>query len=181
MKRLTLLALGLAVAAGCTVTSSPGPAYPANEPPPPPSDATSEAPPPPPPPSDSGAQASGRIRVRWHLDTGWRPEKQWEELGALNVSGQKDEDSVQGHIPRKRWSALAFTVVNSDLDVYDVVLHLPGGRAYVPELKHHFTEGQRTIVIELPKGADLIEMATFRYGAEKGGGKARVKIYGLPQ
>jgi hypothetical protein len=187
MKRLTLIALALAMTASCTVTSSPsGPAYPSEPPPPPPEEHGShqhEGPPPPPPSSDSGVSVSGRIRVKWRVDRAWAPmaQKEWIELGRAVVKPGTTDQHVQGRVARQTWRALAFRVEGTNpLDVYDVILHLGGGKGeYAPEIKHTFREGERTVIIDLPEHAESIESMTFRYGSVTTGG-ASVILYGLP-
>jgi hypothetical protein len=128
------------------------------------------------------AGVSGRIRVQWRLDRGWAPmaQKEWVEIGRAVVKPGTTDQDMQGRIARQTWTALAFRVEgNTPLDVYDVVLHLGNGGQYVPEIKHTFREGERTVIIDLPRGAELIKSLTFRYGSITQGGSG-VVIYGLP-
>jgi len=128
----------------------------------------------PPPPLD----VRERIPVRGRVERGWK-RRGWVDVGAVNVHGVDDHDTMIGRIGAQPWRALAINVLNADLDLYDVVLRLPGGRAYSPDLKHRFAPGERTIVIDLPPGAELIQSIDFRYGRERGEGKARIQVWAL--
>ena len=190
MKRLTLIALALAMTASCTVTSSPaGPSGPSEPPPPPPEEhgrrhehRQDAAPPVPGSDPAPSAGVSGRIRVRWRLDRGWAPavQKDWVEVGKARVAPGSTDQHMEGHIGRQTWGALALRMEgNNAVDVYDVVLELANGNAYVPEIKHTFRDGERTVIIDLPKSAELIRSLTFRYGSVTQGGSTFV-VYGLP-
>jgi hypothetical protein len=113
------------------------------------------------------------------------PDERWESrgwmlLGSLTVDGKSDSQSMAGALGKSKFARLAIHVTGAELDLHDIVLTHADDRTYSPDFRHHFSSKSRTIVFDLPPERQLSRAIRFRYGAEKGGGKARLELWGLP-
>jgi len=125
-----------------------------NAPPPPPA-------PPAPPPAPS-----------------WDP-KGWTLLGERTVDGRYDHDRIDVGRYEGKFSKLTLVVDDSDLELIDLSIKFDRGAPWHPEVSHFFREGQRTRAIDFPGDERTIRRIDIRYRNLPGGGRARVRIYGL--
>lgn len=140
-----------------TRTQPPPPApepAPAPEPPPPPPEPV----PPPPPPQ-------------------WSPDG-WEMLGEATVNGKKDKDKLKVGKKAGSYTRIALVVVDSSLEMFDVVVKFGNGDKWSPDTRLVFAENDQSRVMDLPGDARKIKEVTFKYGNLAGGGKAKVQLWG---
>jgi len=163
---LSVLAVALISTSGCFVQSEPAPARPvarAPEPAPAPT-------PPPPAPSSEPAPPPAQA---------WDPTG-WELLGETIVQGKHDRDEVKVGKKEGRFRRIAIVVLDSQLEMFDVVVKLGNGEKFSPDTRLIFDESSRSRAIDLPGEARFIKKVEFRYGNLPGGGKARVQLWAKP-
>jgi hypothetical protein len=88
----------------------------------------------------------------------------WVQLGERTVNGRGDRDII--HVGRRegRFRQLQFTIENSSLEMYDMIVYFGDGSSYSPPTRLVFHPGQASRVIDLPGGARVIKRVEFRYG-----------------
>jgi hypothetical protein len=111
--------------------------------------------------------------VSGHPDmTGWRL------MGDAQVSGQFERAIVRVGKPEGRVARLMLVVMDSNLEVGDVVIQFGNGQRLSPGLRHAFADGSRSRAIELPGHVRFIRGVELVHGAVTPGGRARVEIWG---
>ncbi len=103
----------------------------------------------------------------------------WTMLGERTVNGRTDRDRIPVGRNSGRYSKLTIVVLDSDLELVDFGVNFGRGRAWHPPLKHYFREGQRTHAIDLPGDDRRIKNISIRYRNLRGGGRARVQVWGF--
>ena len=68
-------------------------------------------------------------------------------------------------------------VLDSDLELIDFAVKFDSGRPYRPATRHHFREGSRSRIFDLPGDDRVIRQIDLRYKNTAGGGSARVQIW----
>ena len=121
---------------------------------------TPPVPPPPPPSRDD-----------------WDP-KGWTLLGSQAVDGKRDRDVYKVGRTGGKFDRIMLVVKESDLELVDFVVTFENGTKVEPKLRHTFREGARTRGIDLPGDVRLIRQIDVQYGNLRGGGRARLEIYG---
>jgi hypothetical protein len=122
-----------------------------------------DAPPPAPPPAPAPA---------------WDP-RGWTLLGERTVDGNYDHDRIDVGRYEGKFTRLTIVVENSDLELIDLSIKFGHGEPWHPEVSHFFREGQRTRAIDFPGDERTIKHIDFKYRNLRGGGRARVAVYGL--
>jgi hypothetical protein len=100
----------------------------------------------------------------------------WQLLGEQTVKGKRDRDTIIVGGYEGKFDELQLSVLDSDIELKDVVVHFMNGEKWSPGLKHSFKEGQRSRAIDLPgkdRGIAKIELV---YANTPGGGAARVQV-----
>lgn len=120
--------------------------------------APTPAPPPPPPPV-------------WD-------DRGWTLLGEQTVSGKADLDRIVIGKDDGKFRQLTIVVLDSDLQMNDLVVFFGNGDTFNPKLKQFFKDGSRTRVIDLPRKRRFIDKIEMSYGNLPGGGRARVQVWG---
>lgn len=118
-------------------------------------------PPPPPPPAEPAFDPAG-----------------WTLLGSQWVDGKKDRDFYPVGKAKGRFDRIVIVVKESDLEMDDFVITFENKEKFEPKLKHVFKEGTRSRSIDLPGSDRYIKDIMVKYANLKGGGRARVEIYG---
>jgi len=134
---------------------------PAPPPPPPPPPPVVHRPPPPPPQAAPAFDARG-----------------WTLLGEQTVDRKVDRDTIRVGRRAGGFRHITLVVLDSDLELLDMVIHFGNGEEARPVVKHVFREGQRSRAIDLPGDARLIKSIDLVYKNLPGGGPARVQVYG---
>ncbi len=101
----------------------------------------------------------------------------WSPISTSTVDGKRDRDSfkVDG---RPTYTSLVFVVADSDLELFDVVVHFGNGEKFSPPTRLVFAQGTRSRVIDLPGKARHIRSIDVCYGNLPGGGRARLEVWG---
>lgn len=102
----------------------------------------------------------------------------WEKLGQRMVNGKADRDRIVVGRSEGRFRRVVIVVENSSLEMYDMDIEFTDGSRYSPKLRHKFAKNSRSQVIDLPGGARTIRSVTFKYGNLRGGGAARIELWG---
>ena len=129
--------------------------------------------------------AHAQVKVRDH-----RPERKvvaqpvwdsngWTSLGERTVQGKRDRDTIKVGAKDGTFSKITIVVEDSDLELFDVVVHFSNGETYSPTTRHYFKEGSRTGVIDLPGKARHIKKVVFKYGNLGRRSRARVQLWGF--
>lgn len=114
------------------------------------------------------------IRVEGALDT-----RAWANLGAINVKADRTSDRLEGVVGRGKYSRLAIVAKNGELDLDGVVVTFADGTTLAPSFKHHFRDGGRAVVIDLPANKPAATAVDVRYGNDRGAGRTRLEVFGL--
>jgi hypothetical protein len=102
----------------------------------------------------------------------------WTMLGERHVdSNREDYDRIDVPRSERRFSKLTVVVLDSDLEMIDMVIHLGHGEPFHPEINAFFRENTRTKVIDLPGDERRIRGIEFRYRNLPGGGRARIQVW----
>jgi hypothetical protein len=101
----------------------------------------------------------------------------WTLLGERQVAGKADLDRIVVGKDNRTSQQLTLVVLDSALELNDIVVFFGNGQTFNPKLKTLFTEGARSRVIDLPKDRRTIEKVEMSYGNLPGGGRARLQIW----
>jgi hypothetical protein len=111
--------------------------------------------------------------VAGHPDmTGWRL------LGDAQVTGQFDRSVIRVGKYEGRVARVMLVVMDSNLDVNDVVIQFGNGQRWSPGLRRSFADGSRSRAIDLPGHVRFIRGVELVRGAVPPGGRARAEIWG---
>jgi len=102
----------------------------------------------------------------------------WQLLGSQTVDGHRDRDTIVVGRYEGKFDQLTMVVSDSDLEMRDMTVVFGNGERFSAPLKHVFREGQRSRAIDLPGDNRMIAKIELAYANIKGGGKARVDVYG---
>jgi len=102
----------------------------------------------------------------------------WTLLGSQTVDGRRDRDTIAVGKQEGRFDQLTMVVVDSDLEMLDFLITFGNNETFAPNVRHVFRESSRTRVIDLPGNDRFIKRIDLKYANIRGGGKARVEIWG---
>ena len=105
--------------------------------------------------------------------------KGWTLLGERTVDGRYDHDKIDVGRYEGKFTKLTVVVDDSDLELIDLSIKFDRGAPWHPALTHFFREGQRSRAIDFPGDERTIRRIEMRYRNLPGGGRARVRVYGL--
>jgi hypothetical protein len=77
-----------------------------------------------------------------------------------------------------KFDQLQLVVLDSDIELKDLVVYFSNGEKWSPSLKTSFKEGQRSRAIDLPGSNRQIAKIELLYQNTPGGGAAKVAVYG---
>ncbi|HSS02323.1 MAG TPA: hypothetical protein VLM79_34930 [Kofleriaceae bacterium] len=101
----------------------------------------------------------------------------WKLLGERSVNGRYDHDTISVGSYKGRFEKLSMVVLGSDLELLDFEVRFVSGRPYRPATRHHFREGSRSRIFDLPGSDRAIRSIELRYKNVPGGGNAKVQIW----
>jgi hypothetical protein len=111
--------------------------------------------------------------VAGHPDmTGWRL------LGDAAVTGQFERAIIRVGKPEGRIARVMLVVMDSNVEVGDVIIQFGNGQRWSPGLRHAFADGSRSRAIDLPGQVRFIRGVELVHGAVPPGGRARAEIWG---
>ncbi len=109
---------------------------------------------------------------------GW-DRKGWVKLGERTVNGKFDHDKVDVGKYEGKFTKLTMYVEKSDLELNDFEVTFGNGERWHPaDVKWLFKEGTRTRVIDLPGDERIIKSINLKYSNTRGGGNAKVEVWG---
>ncbi|MEZ4365033.1 MAG: hypothetical protein R2939_01955 [Kofleriaceae bacterium] len=103
--------------------------------------------------------------------------KGWQLMSSTVVNGKRDRDAFPVDA-RPSYTKVMFLVEDSDLELFDIVIHFGNGETFSPPTRLVFKEGSRSRAIDLPGKARHIKAIDARYGNLPGGGRARLEVWG---
>jgi hypothetical protein len=102
----------------------------------------------------------------------------WIKLGERTVNGKIDRDSIVVGRSEGKFTKLTLAVDGSDLELLSFVVTFANGQKFSPAVKHHFKEGARTRVIDLPGDERIIQRIDFTYkNVRDGKGNAHLEVW----
>jgi hypothetical protein len=107
-----------------------------------------------------------------------RADRGWTSLGEQTVNGKNDRDVIKVGAAEGKFTKLVLRIEGSDLELHDMIVHFGNGDTFEPKLRHHFREGARTQVIDLPGDARTVTKVEFRYSNLGRDGQAKVELFG---
>jgi hypothetical protein len=111
--------------------------------------------------------------VAGHPDmTGWRL------LGDAQVTGQFERSVIRVGKYEGRVARVMLVIMDSNLEVNDVVIQFGNGQRWSPGLRRAFADGSRSRAIDLPGHVRFIRGVELVRGAVPPGGRARAEIWG---
>src|SRR3569833_1586380 len=108
---------------------------------------------------------------------GW-DSKGWVKLGERTVNGHLDNDRIEVGKYEGKFSKLTMYVENSELDLLDFEVLFGNGVCFFLVVRYTFKEGTRTRVIDLSGDECVIKSINLKYKNTRGGGDAKVEIWG---
>jgi len=122
------------------------------------------------------------VTVQEGSDSGDRKleRKGWVKLGERLVNGKVDRDTISTTNADTRFRRLFIVVEHSSVEIFDMDIEFANGEHYSPNLKHRFSENERSKQIDLPGADRNVRSISFKYGNLPGGGAATVEVWGLP-
>ena len=124
-------------------------------------------------PPPAGPATAPPPSVAGHPDmTGWRL------LGDGWVTGQFERQIVRVGKYEGRVARVMLVIMDSNLDVGDVVIQFGNGQRWSPGLRHSFGDGSRSRAIDLPGHVRFIRGVELVHGAVSAGGRAHAELWG---
>ena len=102
----------------------------------------------------------------------------WTMLGSLAVTGKLDHDMIPIGKDEGKFRQLTLVVLDSDVEVDRFRIEFGNGQPLEVPVRHFFKEGSRSRVIDLPGDKRVIKNIHLVYGNTRGGGRARVEVWG---
>jgi len=122
-----------------------------------------------PPPAGLGPPPA----VAGHPDmTGWRL------MGDGWAAGTFEREFIHVGKYEGRVARVMLVVMNSNLEIGDVVIQFGSGQRLSPGLRHEFADGSRSRPIELPGHVRFIRGVELVRGVVEPGGRAHIEIWG---
>lgn len=103
----------------------------------------------------------------------------WEKLGSKKVSFKLDRDVLHVGAREGGYTKLKVVVTGGNVNMHKMVVEYANGTKDNIALKHNFSRGSDTRVIDLQGGKRLIKDITFWYDTKNASNKrAKVHVYG---
>jgi hypothetical protein len=102
----------------------------------------------------------------------------WTLLGEEKVQGRRDRDTITVGRYQGQFDQVQLVVLDSDIELRDMTITFTNGERFTPAMKFFFREGQRSKAIDLPGRDRTIAKIDLAYSNTRGGGAARVAVYG---
>ena len=103
----------------------------------------------------------------------------WERLGQREVDFRNDHDQIDVGRKEGRFRQLEVRVKNAPIEIYDMVVTFGNDETFKPKLRHKFTEGSGSRIIDLPGERRTIKRIDFNYKSiNRREGKGTVEVRG---
>ena len=101
----------------------------------------------------------------------------WEKLGAREVDGKGDHDTIAVGRDDGRFNAIQIQVDGSKLEMFEIKVTFGDGQKFEPTTRLVFDKDTKSRVIDLPGDKRVIKKVEFKYGNLPGGGRAKVELW----
>ena len=87
----------------------------------------------------------------------------WESLGQREVDFKNDHDQIDVGRSEGRFKQLEFRVKNAPIEVSNMIVTFTNDKTFKPNLRHKFTAGSGSRIIDLPGERRTIKRIDFNY------------------
>jgi len=102
----------------------------------------------------------------------------WERLGQREVDFRNDHDQIDVGRSEGRFRQIEIRVKNAPIEVSDMVVTFGNNETFKPKLRHKFTEGAGSRIIDLPGQRRTIKRIDFNYKSiNRREGKGMVEVF----
>lgn len=102
----------------------------------------------------------------------------WERLGQREVNFRNDHDQIDVGRSEGRFRQIEVRVKDAPIEVFDMVVTFGNNETFKPKLRHTFTEGSGSRIIDLPGERRIIKRIDFRYKSiNRREGKGIVQVF----
>ena len=103
----------------------------------------------------------------------------WELLGQREVDFRNDHDQIDVGRSEGRFRQIEVRVKNAPIEIYDMIVTFGNDETFKPKLRHKFTEGSGSRIIDLPGERRTIKRIDFNYKSiNRREGKGTVEVRG---
>jgi hypothetical protein len=103
----------------------------------------------------------------------------WELLGQREVDFRNDRDQIDVGRSEGRFKQIEVRVKNAPIEIFDMVVTFGNDETFKPKLRHKFTEGSGSRIIDLPGDRRTIKRIDFNYKSiNRREGKGTVEVRG---
>jgi hypothetical protein len=103
----------------------------------------------------------------------------WERLGQREVDFRNDHDQIDVGRSEGRFRQIEVRVKNAPIEIYDMIVTFGNDETFKPKLRHKFTEGSGSRIIDLPGERRTIKRIDFNYKSiNRREGKGTVEVRG---
>jgi len=102
----------------------------------------------------------------------------WESLGQREVDFKNDHDQIDVGRSEGRFKQLEFRVKNAPIEVSNMIVTFANDKTFKPKLRHKFTKGSGSQIIDLPGERRAIKRVDFSYKSiNRREGKGTVQVF----
>lgn len=103
----------------------------------------------------------------------------WEHLGSRKVNFGVDKDVIPVTWREGKFNAIKIVVTGGNLNMHKCIIHFENGGTQDVELRHNFSRGSDSRVIDLPGNNRFIEKVVFWYDTKNfSRRRATVSVFG---
>jgi hypothetical protein len=107
-----------------------------------------------------------------------RAPDRWESLGQREVDFRNDHDRIDVGRSEGRFRQIEIRVRNAPIEVSDMVVTFANNETFRPKMRHRFTEGSGSQIIDLPGERRTIKRIDFKYKSiNRREGKGTVEVF----
>jgi len=107
-----------------------------------------------------------------------RAPERWESLGQREVDFRNDHDQIDVGRSEGRFRQIQVKVKNAPIEVFDMVVTMGNDETFKPKLRHKFTQGSGSRIIDLPGERRTIKRIDFSYKSiNRREGKGIVEVF----
>ena len=92
-----------------------------------------------------------------------RAPDRWESLGQREVDFRNDHDQIDVGRSEGRFRQIQVKVKNAPIEVYDMLVTMGNDETFKPKMRHKFTQGSGSRIIDLPGERRTIKRIDFNY------------------
>ena len=101
----------------------------------------------------------------------------WESLGQSEVDFKNDHDKIDVGRSEGRFKQLQIRVKDAPIEINKMVVTFANDETFTPKIRHRFSEGKGSRVIDLPGNRRVIKRIDFEYkSVSRREGKGTVEV-----